>query len=302
MLDRSRSISGEEKRGASGAINAAPCADLSGYVGRHFAMVVDQPAGESITNVLVNDAAFVRILTRGAWETEAEPGCWRPCAGAFLFGAQSRPMRIRVTGPAAVIGFSIRPGAWPTLFDCPASAFADTLTPIDMLWPEAGAALEAAAGAINPTAPIFDGIETIIRDRLATRGGRPLDEAMVALEHIARTDPSRHVSDISRELGISSKQLQRRALQCFGHTPKMVLRRSRFLDVAAALRGIAMPGEKELSALRYYDQSHVNREFRRFIGMTPAQFERTPTPILTLGIQVRQSRKLQEAAPRLDAA
>lgn len=296
MCEVSRSSTAEERDGISRAINSAPCTDLKNHIGRHFAMTADQSFDQSTVNVLVNDAAFVRILTRGYWETEVEPGRWQECGGALLFGAQSRPTRVRVQGPVQVVGFSIRPGAWPALFDAPASALADTLTPIDALWPGAGARLSAAAQDVDPDKPVFDGIEAIIRERVVARGHRPVDDAMIALEHIARTDPSRQVADISRELGISSKQLQRRALHCFGHTPKMVLRRSRFLDVAAVLRGIAVPGEEALCVLRYYDQSHVNREFRRFVGMTPAQFERTPTPILTLGIQVRQSRKLQESA------
>lgn len=41
------------------------------------------------------------------------------------------------------------------------------------------------------------------------------------------------------------------------------------------------------------DQSHRIREFRRFIGMTPAEFERTPKPLLTAGLKLRAERKAE---------
>jgi AraC-like DNA-binding protein len=52
-----------------------------------------------------------------------------------------------------------------------------------------------------------------------------------------------------------------------------------------------MPGDRELAALRFYDQSHLTREFHHFVGMTPAQFQQTSTPILTISIEARQTRK-----------
>jgi len=39
--------------------------------------------------------------------------------------------------------------------------------------------------------------------------------------------------------------------------------------------------------LRYFDQSHLNREFRHFFGMTPGQFEKATTPLFTAGLKLR---------------
>lgn len=60
------------------------------------------------------------------------------------------------------------------------------------------------------------------------------------------------------------------------------------LDMAAAVRGISSPGEEEQAALRFADQSHLNREFRHFIGMTPGQFEKAPTPLLNAILKLRE--------------
>jgi AraC-like DNA-binding protein len=95
---------------------------------------------------------------------------------------------------------------------------------------------------------------------------------------------------VAERLGLSARALERRCCATFGLTPKAVLRRSRFLDMATAVRGISDPGEEERAALRFSDQSHLNREFRYFIKMTPGAFEKTPTPLLNAVLQLRQDR------------
>ena len=42
--------------------------------------------------------------------------------------------------------------------------------------------------------------------------------------------------------------------------------------MAAAMRGLSQADEAELAALRFFDQSHLNRECLRLTGSTPAAF------------------------------
>ena len=75
--------------------------------------------------------------------------------------------------------------------------------------------------------------------------------------------------------------------------PKQVLRRARALDMASHLRGVADEAEAEELELRYYDQSHLIREFTELFGMSPRQFVASPQPILTLALESRQARRLE---------
>ncbi len=104
---------------------------------------------------------------------------------------------------------------------------------------------------------------------------------------IARHDSTMPVADAAARLRLSTRQLERICRATFGHTPKVVLRRSRFLDTSQAMRGFGEPSADQLAALRYFDQSHLNREFRHFFGMTPGSFERTATPLFTAGLKLR---------------
>ena len=89
------------------------------------------------------------------------------------------------------------------------------------------------------------------------------------------------------------RKLERIVRRDFGLPPKQVMRRARALDMASHLRGVADMSEADELVLRYYDQSHLIREFMALFGMTPSQFVATPQPILTLALESRQARRLE---------
>jgi AraC-like DNA-binding protein len=131
-------------------------------------------------------------------------------------------------------------------------------------------------------------MERLILKRVSTVGSPEPDLKMAQFERIARVNSTILVNDAADLIGLSPRQMARRTKACFGLTPKAVLRRSRFLDLATAMRGFSTPSERDLAALRYYDQSHVTREFKRFTNMTPGVFQKTPTPLFTAGLKLRQ--------------
>ena len=131
------------------------------------------------------------------------------------------------------------------------------------------------------------GLYDPVAERLAATRGNGANPAMAAFESIARADSTARVADIADGLGVSVRHFERLCHDHFGHGPKAVLRRSRFLDMAQAIRGFSAPSEQELAAMRYFDQSHRNREFQHFVRMTARTFETTPTPLLTAGLKLR---------------
>jgi len=72
-----------------------------------------------------------------------------------------------------------------------------------------------------------------------------------------------------------------------------VLRRSRALDMASHLHGVADEKEADDLILRYFDQAQMTREFTEFFGMTPRQFMKTPNPLMTLTLEARQAKRLE---------
>lgn len=274
--------------------NFAPHDDLLPYIRRHYVFEANLPEELVIEDSLLSETAFVRILLKGDWAAQTQPGVWTNAGPAVLFGGNSKPFRVRVTGPFIVAGFAIRPSAWTALFAQPAPRFADTMSPLSDAWgEEADDMLEAIRSAPNDEA-IIAAMERTIRRQIKLIGKPKTDAEMARFEAIARTDSARKIETISEELRLSVRQIERRCLQTYGISPKAVMRRSRFLDMATALRGFSTPSEEELAQLRYFDQSHLNREFRHFAGMPPGAFSRAVTPLFTAGLKLRDEGKALE--------
>ncbi len=273
--------------------NYPPPDDLSECIARFYVMSAELPADMVMPDRLLSETAFVRILVRGDWEAMGADGEWHHHHGALLFGANSRPMPVRVRGPFTVVGFALRPCGWSQLFDKAAREYTDDMGQLEDIWGDTGQTLWAdiqSAGTNDDR--IIAAMISAVRARKTELGNISVSEAIAKFEPIIISDSTRKVEDIATELDLSLRQLERLCAKHFGHTPKMIMRRSRFLDMAAVIRGLSTPSETELAELSFFDQSHLIREFRQFIGMTATDFEKAQTPLLDAGLDLRQKRKV----------
>jgi AraC-like DNA-binding protein len=260
---------------------------------RHYVFDANLPDDFLIEDQLVAENSFIRILLRGDWAAETAPGEWTTAGPIVLFGANSRPLAVRVKGPFTVVGLAFRPSGWRAVFKQPADTFTDRMLPLSEAWGDALATemFETVRDAPDDASKVA-AVEAIIMKQMATLKRPRIDNEMARLEIIARTDSVARVDNIARELGMSTRQMERRSLATFGLTPKAVLRRSRFLDMAAAMRGFSTPDQALLFKLRYFDESHLNREFRHFASMTPGAFNKAFTPLFTAGLKLREEGKV----------
>jgi len=267
--------------------NYAPSGDLAPFIRRHYVFEAHLPDNFELIDKLMSETAFIRILLKGDWAAEIRPKTWSTFGPIPLMGPNSVPRNVRVTGPFLVVGIALRPQGWRSLFDMPACDIADRAVPLPTLWGDLADRLLCEVSTASDDQAIVRSIEAIVHARLAQGGNRPPDEAVARFEEIARHDSTMPIADVADLLGMSTRQLERICRATFGHTPKVILRRSRFLDTSQAMRGFGEPSKEHLTALRYFDQSHLNREFRHFFGMTPGMFVKTQTPLFTAGLKLR---------------
>jgi AraC-like DNA-binding protein len=106
------------------------------------------------------------------------------------------------------------------------------------------------------------------------------------------------IEDLYRRLDYSDRQVQRLTERFFGGPPKALVRKFRALRVFSMLLSPATP-DAEASAVidLYYDQSHLIREFRRFIGRTPKQLQAARMPILSAMVARRNYRAIWPEKP-----
>ena len=281
--------------------NYAPSSELAPYIARHYVFSVEAPDDFDLIDTVLSETAMVRLLLRGDWTAETAPGEWSTFGRTVFCGPNSRPLRVRVRGGFRVIGVALCPAGWRAFTDMPAARITDTILPVSGVWGERTGALFREVSAIGRDDAVGDAAIVALVERhmsalLDERGWPEPGQAMQRFELIARNRSTALIRDVAFELGLSQRNLERKCQASFGLSPKAVLRRSRFLDMASSMRGLSQPGEADLAALRYYDQPQLIREFRHFIGMTPGQFVKTPTPLLTAYLELRELRKAEDAA------
>lgn len=289
-------LSGVTRDGQPLSYNRAPAPDLAPWIARLYAAVVEAPADHQLNCGLFNDTSVIRIQTRGIWTARTADGIKTSERAALLFGPQTHRMPVTVTGSFTSVGISLRPGTGYAFMKIKASDYLNRMVPCEE-WSLPG---DAALAILDQGEPEdwLQGLEGLIRKIIEAIGGARPDPVTARFEEVAFADPTMNIAEFARECDIDQRRLERIVHRDFGVPPKQVLRRARALDMASHLRGVADHEEAEELMLRYYDQSHLIRDFTALFGMSPRQFVQTSQPILTLALESRQAGRL-EALERL---
>jgi AraC-like DNA-binding protein len=282
---------GKTRDGQPLSINRLPAPDTAPWIAWLYATSVAAPADYQLDCRLLSDTAMIRIQPEGEWTAQTRDGLLRHGPRALYFGPQTRAMPISVTGSFTSVGLALKPGAGFTVTGRPAADFADRVVELDSIGLPGAAAIAALSQATTGE-EMLQTMEALVRVFLG--GAKPATPPALSasFELQALADPAFSVADFADNHGISLRQLERLCQRDFGMTPKQVLRRARALDMASHLRGVADSAEEDMATLRYYDQSHMAREFTDLFGMTPRQFVDTPQPLMTLALESRQARRL----------
>lgn len=272
--------------------NRAPVAKLAPWIARLYASVVEAPADYHLSCGLLNDTSFLRIQLVGEWSAQTAQGPLQYGRAALFFGPQSRRMPVSVTGSFTSIGVSLRPGACRALKMINVRDHVDTIVPTDKIGLDSAAMLARFDQDAAPE-EWLQMLESCVAGLAEKVKWAEPDPVSARFEVISFTNPSIRISDFAEECGIEIRKLERIIRRDFGLPPKQVLRRARALDMASHLRGVADQAEAEEIALRFYDQSHLIREFIDLFGMPPSQFVATPQPLMTLTLESRQARRLE---------
>lgn len=152
-------------------------------------------------------------------------------------------------------GLRFAPGLLPRLLGVPASAVTGQRVALEEMWSneEVDRLGHAVAGGATPAAAL----EAAAAARAPHAS--PTDPRIALV--VARLAAGDAVAEVADRVGLSPRQLQRRALDSFGYGPKVlarVLRLTRALDLART--GVAAATVAAVTG--YADQSHLAREVR----------------------------------------
>ncbi len=250
-----------------------PAPELRGYV--TFYYFVD--AFEPLTDFLYPEWGNVRLSLAGDWMVLNDPRDAAVSHERVLFGPTDRRGQI-VTGGGKTVGFGLTPLGWDRLIGSDAGTMANRVREIDGELGVDAVALQAAFRADgDDDAPGVARFDATLLDLLARRA--PNSPLVLAADRVLRRRPA-EVPGFAAEVGVSPRTLYRLCLSAFGFPPKRLLRRQRFLETLGLIRVSPDATFGALLAEDYHDQSHFNRDFRDFMGMTAREYARTPRALM----------------------
>lgn len=88
------------------------------------------------------------------------------------------------------------------------------------------------------------------------------------------------VADFADHTGLGRRTLERLCHRYFGFSPKLLLRRQRFMRSLAQFMLENAANWSEAMDSHYHDQAQFVREFRSFMGMSPGEYAARDHPIL----------------------
>jgi AraC-like DNA-binding protein len=276
MDARQRVITHESELGSWELVLSAPnrrlaalVSDYQGYVEQGSPAPLRQQAPTTWLPLIVNFGA--------AWDIADSEDGPPTTHGSFLAGLGERSSYVRATGPASCVQVNLTPLAAHMFLGVPMHELANRVVTLEDVLPHSARELTERLEDAGTWEARFELLDAVFAERLA-QARQPSGEVAWAWRILERTHGKAPIGWICDRLGRSRRHLAARFREQVGLTPKTVARIFRF-EHAVRLLGRGQVSLAELAfECGYYDQAHLNREFRDFAGKPPAAFARRIVP------------------------
>jgi AraC-like DNA-binding protein len=207
--------------------------------------------------------AVLRDLVECAWVVDGPPepvrvlpdGCMdlMRMDGRFIVAGPDTPASVSPRDGEPVVGLRFHPGVLPRLLGVPASE------------------LRNARVAVSDVRAVPRGTRSLVELATDLTSDRPRPEtapwSLPLLSHVTGSlATGSAVTDLAREVGWSSRTLQRQCGAVYGYGPAMLRRILRFRR-AVRLLDEGLPYTEVAARAGYADQPHLHREVRDLAGV-----------------------------------
>lgn len=264
-----------------------PPAPLRRYFTTFYHIEADLPADGEVADYLHPEWANLRFIDGTAATAQGRDGTRVSDPAFFATGPSRHAVRFSVGPRWRMWGVGLLPLGWARFIGADAGDLADAL--VDGAKHSAFARFAPLAAGLFGAAPDPEAeLERISAFFLAQDTGPIHDEARIVAIHGALVDPSvTTVAELAARVGANQRTIERACERHFGFSPKVLLRRQRFLRSLAQYA--IDPSLKWIGALdpQYYDQAQFVRDFKEFMGMSPRQYAALDKPILSAVMRAR---------------
>jgi AraC-like DNA-binding protein len=205
------------------------------------------------------------------------PGSWFLRPDAWHEGMFPSYFLLRPTGRVRIIGVRFRTGRSRCFVPGPQSEFTGAFIPLADVYGRAGIDLEeivrgaAASGSRHAVAHL----QSFLAGVRARENARVDETAAWAAQRLQLTHGRLPIARLAQQTGLSQRTIERRFLDEIGVTPK---RFARILRLKRAYKLLPSTPRGGLATVAhecgYYDQAHMDDDFRELAGLTPSEYLR----------------------------
>jgi len=191
---------------------------------------------------------------------------------SFVFGQITDPLEIAPTGVTGILAVRFYPDGFAPFATIPIRDMDNRAVSLTELYGGAGEQLGSDVLIEKTNEARIAVIETFLLNRLNSQ--EAIDSlARSSVEMLFRTNGQTSIEDLTEQLNINRRQLERRFASVIGLSPKQL---SRIIRLQNVLKLMERNQFTTLTALAlengYFDQAHFIKDFKEFTGMSPRQF------------------------------
>jgi AraC-like DNA-binding protein len=206
-----------------------------------------------------------------SWEVADSPEGVPVRHHSFIAGLSDRTAYVSAAGPASCIQVNLTPLGAFRLLGAPMHELAGRTVELGDVLPSELAHLPERLAEAQTSETRFALLDELLLRRLA-RAPEPAAEVAWAWGILERTHGRAPIGWLCERIGRSRRHLAARFREQIGLTPKSAARILRFNRAVLLLRA----GDATLADVAftsgYYDQAHMNRDFRELAGTSPGAF------------------------------
>lgn len=201
--------------------------------------------------------------------------------GSFVAGLDDGCALIEHDGEMRGVQVDLTPLAARMIFRVPMQALARHTVPLEDVLGREARRLEERLVEARTWSERFELVEAALSARLAAAEPPPPDVDW-AWRRLTNARGRVRIADLAAELGCSRKHLATRFREHVGLPPKLVARMLRFRHAVDLMLSSPQATIAEVAAgSGYYDQAHLDRDFRDFAATTPTAYAADPREPVT---------------------
>ena len=257
---------------------------------------IDEPGGQLI-DYLQPEWANIRFFCGST--PDAAIGATRIQGAPFVAtGPSVLPCRF-VLGQVRMWGVGFLPLGWARFFDADASSCANIVLD-GAAHPVFTRFSELTQTLCNPGMGVEEQYDALV-DTMERLMRPARDEPRILRVHAALVDGDfASVHDLADACAMSIRTLERVCGRYFGFSPKLLMRRQRFMRSLATFMLHRGSRWTEAMDAHYHDQAQFTREFHEFMTMNPSEYAALDRPVLNSFMEAR-ARAMGSAAQTLDS-